>query len=78
MWVWAGEENSKQGNAVNSFQKETGREKIYYMSVFLLPLFTKNPREIRKSGNWWTDATDVYRDDLADMNVLRFETLICR
>lgn len=52
MWVCAGEENSNQGNAVNSFQKETGREKIYYMPVFLLPLFTKYPREIRKSGNW--------------------------
>lgn len=27
MGIWAGEENSKEGNAINSFHKETGKEK---------------------------------------------------
>lgn len=71
IWIWASNENSKQGNAVNSFHMETETEKTSITSsVFLLPLFSRNPTEISHLGNWWIDATGASKDDLADINVL--------
>lgn len=32
IWIWASNENSKQGNAINSFHKETETEKRYITS----------------------------------------------